>query len=45
MGEHEIKVTIALSQRNLKQLESDFWAVSNPSDTNYGMKERGEQER
>jgi hypothetical protein len=38
LGEHEIKVSIALSQRNIRQLESEFWAVSDPQNINYGTR-------
>jgi hypothetical protein len=36
LGEQEIKITVALSQRNLEQLESEFWTVSDPKNFNYG---------
>eukprot|EP00026_Physarum_polycephalum_P002391 Phypoly_transcript_02397.p1 GENE.Phypoly_transcript_02397~~Phypoly_transcript_02397.p1 ORF type:complete len:819 (-),score=91.14 Phypoly_transcript_02397:47-2503(-) len=36
LGEHEIKVLVALSQRNLHQLESEFWDVSDPRSNSYG---------
>jgi len=38
LGDNEIQVTIALA--NLAQLESDFWAVSDPKNVDYGKKRR-----
>jgi hypothetical protein len=39
-GEHEMKVTMALTQRNIQQLEAEFWTVSDPKNSNYGMNSR-----
>ena len=39
-----MEVTIALSQRNTQQLESNFWAVSNPSNSNYGIRDKRRRE-
>ena len=36
LGGQEMQVTIALSQRNTDLLEDRFWAVSSPTNPQYG---------